>query len=200
MIAIGNISPIQVSAFNKTFQIPKPNKDLNEINIKNEERDKSESTNRSVVETPRPETPKKEQIDDRPFKYSASRNLDKFKISENLKTPKASGKNGFFDKLVETVSPLIQTIAKTIVHSKSSNNINCSSKQCHIDNFDDRRELYSSTKKRHPNRSPIIHEFDSHINTFDERIPDKIEGVLLNENKNEHNFNDGFTKRRSITM
>lgn len=109
-------------------------------------------------------------------------------------------KNGLLDKFVGTVSPIIQSIAKTITHSRSDNNLDSSFKLFNCEE-DDKRTLYSNSKKRRAERFPIIH--DSNINympTFDEQKSEFTEQINLRENKDFKNTDDCKIKRKSITM
>lgn len=129
-----------------------------------------------------------------PSNFSCSKGFSLSKNNENLKTPQANTKNDLFDKIVGTVSPIFKSIAKTIAHSRSDNNLDFSSKLFNYDNMEDRKYLYSSSKKRHPERFPIIHDSNNnYMRTFDERKSEDSQPNNLKENKDFKNtdiFND----------
>ena len=189
-----------MTAFNKTFQATRNIKELNEFQENGEVKQQIDNySSKSIEGTPKAEipkvvTPKKELKSNQPSNFSCSKGFSLSKVNENLKTPQANTKNDLFDKIVGTVSPIFKSIAKTIAHSRSDNNLDFSSKLFNYDNVEDRKYLYSSSKKRHPERFPIIHDSNNnYMRTFDERKPEDSQQNNLKENKDFKNtdiFND----------
>lgn len=189
-----------MTAFNKTFQATRNIKELNEFQENGEVKQQIDNySSKSIKGTPKEETPKvvtpkKELKSNQPSNFSCSKDFSLAKINENLKTPQANTKSDLFDKIVGTVSPIFKSIAKTIAHSRSDNNLDFSSKLFNYDNMEDRKYLYSSSKKRHPERFPIIHDSNNnYMRTFDECKPEDSQQNNLKENKdfkNIDNYND----------
>lgn len=71
------------------------------------------------------------------------------------------------------MSPIFQSIAKTITHSRSNNNLDVNSKLFINDDADDKRLMYSNSTKKQYGGLPIILNSDSnYMRTFDERKPE----------------------------